>query len=245
MHHLVALFAGCLLYPPVDDPCRIERAAQYEFLRNHPAAKIEWSDNGTIRRLKDPKGIVLPTGIAGFKVGEPARELLEVIGPLVLARGTEELRVYSISPAHRPEKGTAIHLREFIRGREVVQGLMSIVLDHETNEVTLLSSAFLPDRGLDHEPRLTAADARVELEAQLREVPYQDMNPRFQDQPARLAYSFEQWGSYGELGGALVWVFSVEFPPAGGELHFGELNVNAVTGKITPYPNVLYYWERQ
>lgn len=122
---------------------------------------------------------------------------------------------------------------------------MSIVLDRETNEVTLLSSAFLPDRGLDHEPRLTAADARVKLEAQLREVPYQDMNPRFQDQPAHLAYSFEQWGSHGELGGALVWVFSVESPPAGGELQFGELNVNAVTGKITPYPNVLYYWERQ
>ena len=110
--------------------------------------------------------------------------------------------------------------------------------------MTLLLADFLPDRGLEHEPRLTAAEAKAKLEAELREIPYQELNPTFQDTPARLAYTFEQWRSSGGMGGALVWVFPVTYPPAGGELQFGELKVDAATGKITPRNNILRYWDR-
>ena len=67
MHHLIALLAGCLLYPPANDPCHEAREAQYEFLSRTRAAKVVWADNGTIRQLTDPTGIALPTGIAGFQ----------------------------------------------------------------------------------------------------------------------------------------------------------------------------------
>jgi hypothetical protein len=39
-------------------------------------------------------------------------------------------------------------------------------------------------------------------------------------------------------------VFEVTFPPAGGEGQFGQLMVDAATGKMTPHDNVLRYWNR-
>jgi hypothetical protein len=243
MHHLIALLAGCLLYPPADDPCRIEREAQYEFLRNHPAAGIEWGDNGQVRQLTSPTGIVLPTGIEGFQVDQPApADLFKKIGPLLLARGTEELRVSRIN-RQGLIRGTTIHLREFIRGREVVNAWVQIILNEETNEVMHLLADFLPDRGLEHEPRLTAAEARMRLDTELREIAYRELT--LFDTPARLAYSFEQWGSRGGIGGALVWAFSVRYPPAGGEGRFAEVMIDAASGEITARENILQYWARQ
>lgn len=251
MHHLVALLAGCLLHPgPADDPCRVEREAQYEFLRKHPAAEIDWGDNGTIRRLKNPRGLVLAGGIEGFQVGQPARELIEKIGPALLATGREELRVMQVTreselPARMPDRKAVVRLQEFIRGREVMQGSVNIALNEQTNEVTLLVAEFLPDRGLEHEPRLTAAEARARVEAELREIPYQEMNLTFQDAPARLAYSFEVWGASGGIGGVLVWAFpTMTSIPEQAEGSFGDLGVSAATGKITPRDNILRYWDR-
>jgi hypothetical protein len=247
MPSLIALFAGCLLYPdPTNDPCRVERAAQYEFLRSHPAAAIQWGGNGQVMHLKDPVGIVLPSGVAGFQVDQPARELLEKIGPLLLATGTEELRVLAVDRQgpQGPAGGTFVRMGEFIRGLEVVQAYVNIVLDERTNEIILLYADFLPDRGLEHEPRLSAAEARQKLEAELREVPYQNSHASLYDTPPHLAYTFEQWGKSGGLGGALVWVFHAEFPPAGGEGQFRDVNADAATGKMTPRSNVLQYWDR-
>lgn len=250
MHHLVALMAGCLLYPPPDDPCKDARAAQYEFIRRVSAAEIQWADNGAVSLLMEPKGIVLKTGIEGFKVGQPATELLEKIGPVVLATGREELRVVNVTrakdlPDRMPNRRTTVRLTEYIRDREVSMSGVNIAFDEDTHEVTMLVVGFfLPDRGLDHKPRLTASQARTKLEAELRETPYQNMKPTFFETPARLAYSFDEWGSHGGTGGALVWVFSVALPPAGGEGHFTELMANAATGKITPRDSGLRYWIR-
>ena len=251
MHHLLALLAGCLLYPPPDDPCHAAREAQYEFLRSHGARVLDWNDNGTVKSM-ELTGIFVPGGIDGFKVGEPAPELLKRIGPALLAVGTEELRVRSVAteaakadPAERaasPDR--TIRFSQFIRGREVRWASVNINLNIRTNEVTMVVADFMPDRGLDHEPRLTAAEARKKVEAELREIPYQELNPTFYDTPARLAYAFEQLQSGRVLGGALVWVFSVQYPPAGGEVQFGELMADAALGKITPRDNVLRYWDR-
>ncbi|HEY7639238.1 MAG TPA: hypothetical protein VH814_05905 [Steroidobacteraceae bacterium] len=252
MHHLITLFAGCLLYPPADDPCKEARAAQYEFLRRVNAAEVQWAANGSVSLLMAPKGIALKTGIEGFKVGQPAPELLEKVGPAMLATGREELRVINVTrasemPERMPNRRTIVRLGEYIRDREVSLSSVNIALDEQTNEVTMLVVGFfLPDRGLSHEPRLTAAQARAKLEAELRAIPYQEMNPTFEDTPARLAYSFEQWGSDGGagIGGALVWVFAAQFPPAGDEVQIGNLMVDATTGKITPRDNLMRYWNR-
>jgi hypothetical protein len=249
MHHLLALFAGCLLYPPPDDPCHEVREAQYEFLRSHGAQEIQWNENGTVRSMK-LKGIFLPNGLDGFQRGQPAPELLEKIGPALLAAGTEELRVWNVSkqtpradPTRPPDLSASF--QQFIRGREVRGSWVRISVDIHTNEVTSITATFLPDRGLNHEPRLTGTEARKKLDAELREIPYQALEPAFYDTPPRLAYAFEQWGpGGGVLGGALVWVFEVTFPPAGGEGQFGQLMVDAATGKMTPHDNVLRSWNR-
>ena len=251
MHHLIALFAGCLLYPPPNDPCHEAREAQYAFLREHEARVLEWNDNGTVKSM-ELTGIFIPGGIESFKVGEPAPDFLRQIGPALLAVGTEELRVWSVAthaakadPVERaasPDR--TIRFTQFIRGREVHSASVNINLNIRTNEVTVVVADFMPDRGLYHEPRLTAAEARKRLEAELREIPYQEWNPRFEESPPRLAYSFEQLQSGRVLGGALVWVFAAEFPPAGGEGQFGNVMADAATGKITPRDNAMRYWER-
>lgn len=229
MHHLVALLAGCLLHPPADDPCREARAAQYEFLRNHGAQEVEWLANGTVRSMK-VRGVFLRSGIEGLKVGQPAPEILEAIGPALLARGTEELRVRMMD---RDISGDiVIKLDVFISGREVKWSHVNIVLNESTNEVTAVYATFMPDRGLDHEPRLSPDEAKAkagtELRASLRQqLGGADAEVSFGDE-AELAYEFEEAGTYVILGGALVWMFSVDVKPHGG----GQVSVDAATGKI-------------
>jgi hypothetical protein len=150
--------------------------------------------------------IVLETGIEGFQVEQPApAELLQKLSPLLDAAGSEELRVAPVSTyaanadlidgRGRPVDAT-IWLDQFIRGREVRQGFVLIGFNTRTKEVTLLNADFLPDRGLDHLPGLTAGQAKAKAERQLR-------NPRepmgFDDTPAQLAY---------QRDGQLVWVFT-------------------------------------
>jgi len=170
MHHLIALFAGCLLYPPPDDPCHEAREAQYEFLRNHGARVLEWNDNGTVHSM-ELTGIFIAGGIESFKDGEPAPELLRKIGPALLAAGTEELRVWSVNKeaprAHPTHPERTVGLQQFIRGREVRGSWINVRVNIRTNELTSVTATFLPDRGLDHEPRLTAAAAMKKLEAEL------------------------------------------------------------------------------
>lgn len=86
----------------------------------------------------------------------------------------------------------------------------------------------LPDRGLPHEPSLTAAQARSKVERAMSDSALEENRKiTFQDAPARLAYTFEDFGDNGAVGGALVWVFQAM---RGGEPI--EPNGNAVTGEV-------------
>lgn len=229
MHHLVALLAGCLLHPPADDPCKEARAAQYEFLRNHGAQEVEWHANGTVRSMK-VRGIFLRSGIEGLKVDQPAPEILEAIGPALLPRGREELRVRSVG---RQLQGIVIKLDQFMDGREVEWAGVNIVLNEQTNEVTLVVANFMPDRGLDHQPRLSPVAARLKAETTMREslqlLGLTDRELSFSDTPARLAYEFEKIESSTVLGGALVWVFSAQGVNSQG---WFRVCIDAATGKV-------------
>ena len=157
MQHVLAMFAVCLLYAG-----------------STAAAKASCDNNWTpeTKRLSRT-GIVLETGIEDLKVDRRAPpDLLKKIGPLLCAAGSEELRVIDVAdrsyfgdPARHAERG--IRLVEFIRGHEVRQSFVNISLNVETNEVMMLIANFLPDRGLDHEPRLTAAQAKAKVEARM------------------------------------------------------------------------------
>ncbi|HKU16704.1 MAG TPA: hypothetical protein VJQ52_20090 [Steroidobacteraceae bacterium] len=177
--------------------------------------------------------IVLTTGIAAFQVDQPAPpELLEKLGPRLEAVGSEELRVTAIIEPpgetellERWQSPKTIQLAQFIRGREVRQSWINIVFDVQTHEVTLVSARFLSDRGLNHEPRLTAAQARMRAQRQVR-------NPRapviLDGTSARLAYDFEPATDYGELRGSLVWVFDA----SGLDSEPYEVSVSSATGKV-------------
>jgi hypothetical protein len=167
-------------------------------------------------------GIVLSTGIEGFQVDRPAPELLEKLGPLLCATGSEELRVWSVAqhagkadPVERaaaPER--TIRLVEFIRGREVKQGSVSISLNIQTNEVTYVKANFLPDRGIDHLPRLSPGQAKAKAAAGIRQTLYDQTRIAgrelsFSDTPAHLVYEIEQFG-FRPAQGVLVWLFNAQ-----------------------------------
>jgi hypothetical protein len=232
MHHVIALFAGCLLYPPADDPCKEAREAQYAFLRSHDAREMEWNANGTIRSMK-ATGIVLRPGLASLKVGQPAPEILDAIGPALLARGTEELRVSRISRTLVPGQ-VDIRFDQFIGGHEVLWAGVTISVKEQTNEVTQVVATFMPDRGLDHEPRLSSDEARAKAAATLRARAQRSFGPEAQEltivatPAATLAYEFEEVGAAAILGGALVWIFSA----ADGKSPGYQCSVDAATGKV-------------
>jgi hypothetical protein len=231
MHYLIALLAGCVLHPPTDDPCKEARAAQAEFLRSHGAEVAEWNLNGTVRIMK-ATGIYLPPGVADLKIDQPAPRILEAIGPALLARGTEELRVRFIS---RQGAEIVVKLDEFMQGREVAYGGVNVAVNEQTNQVTGVWAYFMPDRGLEHVPQLFADDAKAKagttIRASLEQRGMPDTEVTFGDSPAYLRYEFEEMGSEaggGVNGGALVWVLSADVKPDG----WCQVMVDAATGKV-------------
>ena len=232
MLHLIAVLAGCLLNPPADDPCREAREAQHDFLRSHNARDVEWHANGTVRSMK-ATGIFLRSGITDLEAGDPAPQILEAIGPALLARGTEELRVRSVSRDITLGRLVA-RLDEFIAGREVRWAHVNVVVAEQTNEVTEVYAGFMPDRGLDHQPRLSATEARFKVEATMRDLRAYGLEERkiyFSDRPASLGYEFQKIESSTVYGGALVWIFDAPFP----------ICVDAASGEIVRlYPPPLH-----
>jgi hypothetical protein len=232
MHHLIALLAGCLLHPPADDPCKEAREAQYEFLRTHDVQVIEWNANGTVKQMKATH-IYVRSGFARLEQDQPAPpELLEAIGPALLARGTEELRIRMMSRGPTPGELT-VKLDEYIAGRKVKWSYVNIVLRESTNQVTEVYAGFMPDRGLDHEPRLSQDEAKAKAAITLPEyLQRQRGEPAakfsFYDGPADLAYEFEKVGADAILGGALVWMISVNVESQS----WSEVSVDAATGKV-------------
>jgi hypothetical protein len=206
--------------------------AQSAFLQRMPAVQFSYGDNGAVREVRGHTGIFLPSGLATFKVNEPAKELLEKISPALLASGTEELRVVNVhreAPKARPDSPErTVRLDQYIRGREVQGAAVVITLDIQTNEITGIETNFLPDRGLQNEPELTAAQARAKVEAAMRDSGLEEERKIiFEDSPARLAYAFEDFVDGRSIGGVLVWVFQAT--------RLGEsldVVVNSLTGEV-------------
>jgi hypothetical protein len=178
-------------------------------------------------------GVVLDTGIESFQLDQPVPGLMEKLGPLLGAAGTEQLRVAAVierpgeaNLLERWQSPRTIRLVQFIRGREVRDGFATISFDAWTHEVTLLGANFLPDRGLNDKPRLTAAQAKAKATRHVHE-PLATL--AFDEKSARLAYDSEPPGDFGSLGGQLVWVFPATDPRSDEPY---EISVSAATGQI-------------
>lgn len=205
MRYIIAMFVSCLLYAS-----------------DSPAAATTCRNNWT-EISHATSGVVLATRIEDFQVGQPASpDFLTKIGPLLCANGAEELRVADVAqeagkadPVERkasPER--AIRFDQFIRGLEVRGASVHILLNIETNEVLSLNANFLPDRGLDHKPRLTAAQARTKVEARMGKE--QTVETRsgarfkaaFDEADPFLAYDTEEQYGFAPRRSALVWIFA-------------------------------------
>lgn len=137
----------------------------------------------------------------------------------------------------RPER--TVRFKQFIRGREVRWAAVNISIDTRTNEVTRVAACFLPDRGLDHEPRLSAAQAQAKAEVLMRQSPFAGSVVTFANEHTpRLAYAFEEIGEFGALGGALVWVFQAK----NAETEWTEVSVSSATGEVVPRRDINAYW---
>lgn len=222
--------------PPVERFGQAALDSQSEFLQRMHGVSVRYGDNGAVSEIRGRTGVLLGSGLAGFKVNQPSPELLEKFGPALLAAGTEELRVFRIAgqaaiadPVARAKSpDRTIRFVQYIRGREVLRSAVNISLNTQTHEVTHFVADFLPDRGLEHEPKLTAAAARARVEATMREsVLEEDQRIVFEAAPARLAYAFEEIGDRGGIGGVLVWVFQAS--RAGESV---EASVSASTGEV-------------
>lgn len=223
MEHVLAVFAACLLYAG-----------------SAGAAELACSNSWSTQKHIELPEIVLETGIGGFKVGQPAPpEVLEKIGPLLCAAGTEQLRVGNVNrsspladPARHAER--AIRLEQFIHGRKVFLSTVNLRLNIETNEVLMINANFLPDRDLDHEPQLTAGQAKVKAAAGLSEALNKQLgsNDRrfaFSNGPApQLAYEIEQSG-FAPARGVLVWELSAANVET---VERYQVHVDARTGRI-------------
>lgn len=224
---------------PLSQMSKVERfghaalEAQSAFLQRMPGVSVRYGDNGAISMLTGHTGIFLPSGLDGFEVGKPAEELLEKIGPALLAAGTEELRVLNVhrqAALARPESPErVVRLAQYIGGLEVLRCAVNIRINQETKEIMLVRADFLPDRSLQHEPKLTAAEARAKVEAAMTAGGLEKENRIiFTDTAARLAYAFEDIGDDGGIGGVLVWVFHA----TKGDGEEVEVSVSALTGEV-------------
>lgn len=105
----------------------------------------------------------------------------------------------------------------------------------QTNEVTEFYASFMPDLGLDHQPRLSAMEARFKVEdavgKALRVHAWTERKLYFSDRPASLGYEFQKIESSTIYGGALVWIFDAPFP----------ICIDAASGEIVRlYPPPLH-----
>ena len=215
---------------------------QYQALIRMPSVNVEYTRSGVPRMIVGSTGVYLPAKT--FKVDESAPAVLEKFGTALLATGTEELRVRSVSdPVTRgtdmdgKSRGPSrtIRLDEYIRGLPVLGITVNLAVSEGDHEVTtLVTHNFAPDRGLASEPKLSASKATEALVASMRaEAAGELVQVTVRDPEPTLAYAFEyqRTGVSVEFGPTeLVWAIHVVREDSRGAEWLRAL-VSATTGK--------------
>lgn len=129
---------------------------QYRTLSSMPSVTVVYSALGPVRSVQGATGIVLSTSTRSLAAGAAAPEVLAKLKELLLAAGSETLKVrWNEMTATR----RVINLDQFIGGIPVLYGGVSIQFEDATGLVDSVDATFLPDRGLPHQPTLTDTDA--------------------------------------------------------------------------------------
>ncbi len=212
---------------------------QYQALVRMPRVNVAYAINGTVREVRGSTGVYFSDAGRSFVVDTSAPKVLDAFGSLVLAAGTEELRVTKVNdPQVRTSDGISftartIKFKQYIRGRPVLLGWANIGVNEDTGEVTAFVSHFLPDRGLPREPRITSARAAESLLTGMRADTRDGSPPELSLSNASptLAYAFKNIGDQGADAGDLVWVIDVTRRDSRG-VESLQASVSATTGEV-------------
>jgi Zn-dependent metalloprotease len=177
---------------------------QYRALSSMPSVKVAYSALGPVRSVEGPTGIVLSSSTRNLRAGETAPEVLQKFKDVLLATGSETLKV-SLNQMSASDRFIAMD--QFINGIPVLYGSVSVQIEEATGLVEVLGANFLPDRGLPRQPKLSEADAAKRVAQQL--VESGEAKPgSVETSPATLAYHGTHPGS---TRGRLVWAVPARY----------------------------------
>lgn len=134
---------------------------QYDSLQAMPLRSVEYSRFGSVKRLIVDAGLPLPLSVTALEPGDSGNVVLALFKDALLAEGTESLTVISNDEVDFTTRLTVASLRlaQTIRGVPVINSFLGIDYDPTTRNVSKLVATFVPDRGLDDVPILSAARA--------------------------------------------------------------------------------------
>jgi hypothetical protein len=167
---------------------------QYDALRAMRLEWIEYLPQGPVSFLVGETGYQLPPEVTKWRTDDNADAILKILNDVLLANGTENLKVREI----REQGGSVlgIMMMEHIRGIPVVDGVVSIKYDTRTMRVSMVASHFVPDRNLPREPILSALDAEKRVSGETTDPTYLGYYLKCcGSAPARLVWVVRVWSN--------------------------------------------------
>jgi hypothetical protein len=205
------------------DPETLDR--QYVALSSMPSVKVVYSALGPVRSVQGATGIVLSSQTRNLKPGQDASELLQKFKDVLLATGSETLKV---SRNERPPgQHRYLTTDQFINGIPVLYSSVSVQIEEATGLIEVLGANFLPDRGLPRQPKLSEADATKRVEQHLVE--------RGGAKPGSVETSTVTLAYHGthpdSTRGRLVWAVRARYrPTSDGHFEDGIFLIDAIDG---------------
>lgn len=147
-----------------DLPIEVEQETlqrQYNALQAMRLDSVEYSRLGSVKRIAGDTGVVLPPRARNLKAGDSGSDVLQLFKDVLLAGSTESLRVirhdevgFNPNPSIR-----SLRLSQEIRGIPVINSFVGINYDDATRRMSKFVARFIPDRGLDQVPKISAKRA--------------------------------------------------------------------------------------
>jgi hypothetical protein len=206
------------------DPETLHR--QYTSLSSMPSVKVAYSALGPVRSVEGATGVVLSTHARSLKNGEDAAEILQSFKDVLLAAGSETLKVSGIQMS-ATGRHRYVTTAQFINGIPVLYGSVSLRFEEGSGLVDSLGASFLPDRGLPRQPKLSATDAAKMVQQFLVEGGIAKPGSVKTSAPS-LAYTGTHPDS---TRGHLVWAMPASFTPADGGATDGMFWIDALDGE--------------
>jgi hypothetical protein len=209
---------------PFISPDMLQR--QQDYLAALPAAQVTYSKFGPVSRLEEAIGLSVSERAISAAPGDPGGEVLQLLGPALLATGSENLAVRSVRMIG--DRFRVLEYEQRIDGIPVLGGV-TIGVDLTTLEIKSVSADFLPDRGVRRTPVLSARAATDRLVEMLVASDRAREGSVVAGGEPSLAYL---GGSTLHTRIALVWMIEVNYATQEGQPNIERFFVNSADGMI-------------